>query len=1079
MNMGNEIILLQNKLEQERTARKALEEKLKATTEALQQSREFSKSLTNTVPNIIYILDLEQDRCTYVNKHIQNELGYSKEDIVQMKGHVFRSIIIPEDQARLLENITLLKQAEDEQIIKAEYRVWDNEGKVKYLYCRERVFKRHKNGQVHLILGAAEDISTLREKNVELKEQKDFYEAILNNLPSDIAVFDHELRYRYANPAAFADKKMREWVIGKTNEDYFALKNIKLDQREERIWNLKSVKKEKKALEFEEMVINQKGTPSYHLRRLNPILDEQNTLKLIVGYSFDITERKRHQDEIVQNERRKSAILEAIPDLMYIIRRDGTILEMLNAEKRILVSADDKIIGKSIQNVLPEPLGYKVMELIQRVLKASTIDQLEFKLELSEGTRYFEQRMSKYTDDEVLSIFREVTDQRKMALEIKEKNELIELTLNTSPNYIYISDANGRMVLVNQAVASLFGRTKEEMVGLKRADFFPLKEEYASFDASDKKVIEERIEVETQSSFIQAGGEGVWVKTVRRPLITPGGEVRVLGISTDETDWVLAERELQKAKELAEDSVRLKESFLANMSHEIRTPMNGIIGIGDLLAKTTLDEIQQNYVKVIRHSADNLLVIINDILDLGKIGANKLELEEIPFNLSEVMDVARQTLICKAEEKGILLNVGPGCPERTFLKGDPYRLNQVLLNLMNNAIKFTKEGGVTLSCRVLEENQAEVGLEFSVADTGIGIPKEKHQDIFEEFIQANASTTRNYGGTGLGLSICKKLVEMQGGRIWVESKEAKGSVFKFILTFPKCTDALPHILNEEVDYNRLNGIRILLAEDNEINVLLARTILESRKVKVDRVRNGKEALEQVKEQEYDIILMDIQMPEMNGMEATKLIRSLTDRKKAEIPVIALTANAFKKDAEKYLKAGMDDYLSKPFKEEELFLKVLNHLPKRSTKGVFPANHKKVKASVSAPNEVVGKEIQASVGVSPTAVICDFTYLKERTGGDKEFMGKMGSLFLEQVPTEFGRLQNELKVRNIEEVEQIAHKLKSTVSLFGAVSMLEHLQKIEDLASSDSEIAQIEQLCLKVIAESNRAVKEVQIFFADF
>lgn len=958
MNITQEEYSLQQQLEEEKAARRTAEERLDTLTKALQESRKFAKSLTNTIPNIVYILDLEKDRCTYINQFIQTDLGYTVEDIAQMKGHVFRSIIIREDQPRLLNNVAFLEQAGDDHVLKAEYRVRDKADHLKYLYCRERVFKRNERGQVRQIIGIAEDITSLREKTFELRQQKDFYETILSSIPSDITVYDPELRYQFANPAAIAEKEMREWIIGKTDEEYFALKKTPSPQPETRSWYLSSIIKEKEALEFEEKVTDEQGKPTYKLRSLSPVLDEQDVVKLIIGYSFDVTERKRHQDEI------------------------------------------------------------------------------------------------------------------------KEKNELIGLILNTSPNYVYIRDSDGRMLLVNQAYARLFGKKEEEIIGLELSDFYPSKEDYAFLDASDRRAMEERREVSTKDHFTKAGGEEVWVQTVRRPLITPGGEVHVLGIATDITEQVLVERALKKSKELAEDSVRLKENFLANMSHEIRTPMNGILGIGKLLAKTSLNETQENYVKIIRQSAENLLVVINDILDLGKMDADKLELEKIPFDLREVLKVARQTLFYKAEEKDIAFDVMlPVQLENQLLEGDPYRLNQVLLNLMSNAIKFTQEGGVTLSCRVLEESPAAVQLEFAVADTGIGIPEDKKQEIFEEFTQAYTSTTRKYGGTGLGLNICKKLVKLQGGRIWVESEVGKGSVFKFTLTYSKCAEALSQISDEDVAYNSLGNIRVLLAEDNEVNVLLAQTILENWGAQVDVARNGKEALEQFENQEYAVILMDIQMPEMNGMEVTKLIRAHPDPEKAETPVIALTANALKQDAEKYLKAGMDDYIPKPFQEKELYLKISNLLLVKARKGNAPALHKIAQMPISTQVETAGEKTQAPLSMQ-NLTVCNLTYLEELTDNDKAFMDRIVGMFLEQVPSELDRLQAGVDSQNMAEVQKIAHKIKSTVSLLGAKSMGLRLKEIEELASSSTETAKVEQLCRELVAKGQTAIKELRALFPD-
>ena len=383
-----------------------------------------------------------------------------------------------------------------------------------------------------------------------------------------------------------------------------------------------------------------------------------------------------------------------------------------------------------------------------------------------------------------------------------------------------------------------------------------------------------------------------------------------------------ANEELRIAIENAEQANRAKESFLANMSHEIRTPMNGILGISKLLAGTELTSVQQNYLGIIRHSAKNLLVVINDILDLAKIESGKLEIEQIPFNIQESLKTTLQTLSYKAEEKGLDFKVEPLEIDNPVLVGDPFRLNQILLNLVTNAIKFTEAGTITLGCRVTEETTELVTMLFSVTDTGIGISEDKLEKIFEGFAQAYSSTTRKYGGTGLGLSICKHLIEMQQGYIWVESILGRGSCFNFTLCFTKLlSDTTPSETTQETDFTSLGNRQVLLAEDNEINAFLAQSIMEGWGFSVDVAANGLEAVDLASKKYYDVILMDIQMPELSGIDATQHIRAFSDERSSRTPVIALTANAIKGDDKKYIEAGMNDYVSKPFEEDILFQKI--------------------------------------------------------------------------------------------------------------------------------------------------------------
>ncbi len=386
-----------------------------------------------------------------------------------------------------------------------------------------------------------------------------------------------------------------------------------------------------------------------------------------------------------------------------------------------------------------------------------------------------------------------------------------------------------------------------------------------------------------------------------------------------------ANKEMKKAKEQAELAKKIKEQFLANMSHEIRTPMNAIVGMTDILLDQQLNPDQKKCIEAIKISADNLLTIINEVLDFSKIEAGKITFEKTPFHLEETLENIIQTLQFTANSKNLSLTYSISNNTPVLLVGDVTKLRQILINLASNSIKFTESGRIKIEIFSQALNQDDYLLEFSISDTGIGIPENKIDTIFESFTQATNDTTRKYGGTGLGLTIVKSLVELQGGKIALQSKLNEGTTFTFHLPFKK-GDAI-HEINEEqkTDFqNKLKNINVLLVEDNAINRFLAQTVLNKWDCNIHFAENGRIAVEKVSNEIFDIILMDIQMPELDGYDAAREIRKM-QTPMTSVPIIAMTAHAMEGEIDKCKSAGMNDYISKPFNKKMLYEKMCNML----------------------------------------------------------------------------------------------------------------------------------------------------------
>jgi CheY-like chemotaxis protein len=471
---------------------------------------------------------------------------------------------------------------------------------------------------------------------------------------------------------------------------------------------------------------------------------------------------------------------------------------------------------------------------------------------------------------------------------------------------------------------------------------------------------------------------------------------KIVGILQDITERKLAEQEITKARELAEHSMKVREIFLANMSHEIRTPMNAILGFTRLLSESELNKEQRSFIDAIHFSGENLLVIINDILDLSKIQSGKMTIERCEFNLQDIVNGIITVLLPKAQEKR--LRVITKIEENTPLaiKGDPVRLNQILTNLISNAIKFTAFGSVNLDISSVNSENGNVLLKFRVKDSGIGIPEDKLSSIFDSFVQASGDTTRKYGGTGLGLSIVKSLVTLQEGEIIVDSTPGTGSTFTVLLPFELGSEsALPiqqQFFTSHDTMEQIRGLNILVAEDNAVNQLLIKKVLQRTGCTPDIASNGVDALECIKAKRYDIILMDIQMPEMDGYETTEYIRNKL-HSQSDIPIIAMTAHAYSSDVTRCIAAGMNDYISKPFDPDDLYSKIIKYCGQTRDTKVISLN----------PSDII---LKYQIDMSP---------IYEIVNGDNDFVNELMLVYDRQTPLFIEKLRTYTKSQNFEAI----------------------------------------------------------------
>lgn len=625
---------------------------------------------------------------------------------------------------------------------------------------------------------------------------------------------------------------------------------------------------------------------------------------------------------------------------------------------------------------------------------------------------------------------------------------------NYSQALICTHDLTGRLLEVNPAICKMLQYSEDELVGRLINEFMPTYRKADFINVYLPSIIKEK-NLEGVFSVINKAGQERYLLFHNYCVEDEGVEPYVVGFSQDITERIKAEEHLLIAKKMAEESAHAKELFLANMSHEIRTPMNGILGMTGLLSKTKLNDQQRNYLRLIQDSANNLLVIVNDVLDLEKIIAGKLTVEKLPFKVVDKVATIVQSFIYKAEEKGVALIYQNSVPGDLVVTGDPYRLNQILNNILSNAVKFTERGKIVITTRISSFVDQTVTVQFIIRDTGIGISEEKLKEVFEPFVQADPAISRKYGGTGLGLTICKNLLEMQGGTLTVTSKEQEGSVFTFNIPYPISDQAVTeNDVPAEPNYTSIGAKKILLAEDVELNQFIAKHILESWGAEVAIANNGKEALALVQQRDFDLVLMDIQMPEMDGMEATRLIRQLHDPVKANIPVIALTANALKGDSEKYLSNGMTDYLAKPFDESKLFKVISRNLPTENLPEMTHTN---------------GDDLSQPQGEQ----LYDLTIIRSISGGDEGFVKKMVDLFIETVPQDVDKLNAALEEQNWDAVSKTAHKLKSTLDSMGINTIKQDVRTVEANAKNKVDLEGIPALVNNITSTVNACIAQMK------
>ena len=1055
---------------------------LMSTKKTLNRERNLLRTIIDNIPEPVYVKDLE-GRKILLNQAEADLLGVGTVgEILGKTDADFYPYDVAEktrkEDRQILSSQTPMIHEEVMVTTKSGSEIWLEGNKIPYF---------DSSGKIMGIIGISHNITNRKKAEREIQENADKYQSIFNSFLDLFYRSDLKGNILVVSPSVYKlAGYLPEELIGKTVDAVYA-------DPESRNKMIELLLTNGSVNDFENVLIKKDGSRVPVSINSRLITGPDGIPEFIEGSIRDISERKEAEEKLADLLQQQNLITqvaaefinipldnsdEAVTRLLSLIGAKNTVdrvyiftydfasdtmsnthewcargvtpqkdhLQMIPLEsysswvqthqrsEMLIVPDVTKLEKEDVYRKMLEPQGIKTLITVPMVLEEECLGFVGFD---SVKT------VKKWSKEEVTllqlvaDLLCNVTDRKRTEQALKTREAYLRAIFNNVPYLMWLKDFEGRYLLVNQPFLDYFSFTEHDNpIGKTAKDLWSLSISQNFID-QDEEVLQTR-ELKIVEEQLDFRGKKAWFEIFRAPIIDPDGQILgTSGIARDVTGRIKADRELKKATEEAKAASVAKTRFLANMSHEIRTPMNAIIGMVRLLLESRVSEPQIKLLDNMKTSSETLLSIINDILDFSKIESGQIEIEKTDFNLNELFRRIYDANEFRADEKGIKLSyiIDERIPE--FLKGDPLHLQQILNNLVSNAIKFTQEGMVELRCELTGSENGRQRIFFLVEDTGIGISPENQKKIFNSFQQEDESITRTYGGTGLGLAISQQLVELMGGMLSVESARNKGSKFFFTIELGEGLETKHGIDQKQLTEQTysLKGITLLLVEDNKFNQFIAQAILEKWKAKTVLCEDGQQALDKLRNESFDLILMDLQMPVMDGITASAIIRQ---ELKLKTPILALTANVVMGIEERCTKAGMQGYISKPFNEDELY--------------------KKIKLALGVEKETTerpSKEIEK-------VQLCDISRLVKMVGNDTGMLKKMVEKFLEVTPEYIRDLSEASLNHNIDAISRISHKLKSAIDLVSNDSMRKLIQTINDISKTGKESDELHELIQKFL-----------------